>query len=175
MRKARLAVAVMLLGISPLLAADHAVAVSIPRAAVPAQAGLPDFIASSITVGPTDPNQAVPCFNCISGSGVSTLGIAAPASVVTAGGQVTFVITGDNVQYTGACTFAYALSTSLSGPPVQQGTVPTGCYPAIWAAWFPTTAPSVPGRYFLKGTIYTGSGGLPSHQAVVTSSVIVVQ
>lgn len=167
-----IAVAVVLMGITPLLAADAAV-VSVPRAAVHAQAGLPDFIANSITVAPQDPNFAVPCFNCIPGSGISTLGIGAPTSVIPAGTAVVFVVTGDDPSYSGDCSFAYALSTSLSGPPVQQGSVPTSCYASIWLAYFPTTVPTTPGRYFLKGAIYTGSGGTIGHQSVVTASLIV--
>ena len=168
-------VAVVLLAITPLLAVDSS-AVSVPRPAVRAQAGLPDFIANSITVGPTDPNSGnggVPCFNCVPGSAITNLGIAAPESVIQAGTAVTFVVSGDDPAYSGDCSFAYALSTSLSGPPVQQGSVPTSCYPAIWIGFFPVTAPATPGRYFLKGSIYTGSGGTISHQSVVTASLIV--
>jgi hypothetical protein len=166
------AVAVVLLGMAPLLAADSATVVSIPRPDIAAQPGLPNFVASSITVGQTDPFQAVPCFNCVPGAGVVTLGLSAPRSVVTTGSVLTFALTGEDLGYSGGCTFTYSLSTSLTGPPVQSGSVPYLCYPAIWVASFPTTAPSTPGRYVLKGAIYTESG---TAKSVVTSTLIVIQ
>ena len=167
-----IAVAAVLLSITPLLAASPGV-LSIPRPAVsPGQQTMADFVASSVMAGMQDP--ALPCFNCVSGASVVSLGVAAPISIVHASQSLAFSVTGDDVVYTGPCTFTYTIATKPDAPPVQSGSVSTICYPSIWIAWFPTTAPSSLGRYFLKGAIYTGNGGTLNH-TVISASLIVVQ
>jgi hypothetical protein len=103
---------------------------------------------------------------------VATVGLALPQSVFLVNAPVTFVLMGDDLSYSGSCTFEYHLSTSISGPPIQEETVGTDCTPDIWLAYFPATLPSTPGRYYLSGAIYTESGTVNS---TVTATLLVVQ
>jgi len=167
-----IAVAGVFLAAGSLSAANGASVVSVPRPAIGTQSGLPNFVAGIIAVGQPDPAGIVPCFNCIPGSGVVTLGLALPQSVFLVNALVTFDVTGDDLSYNGPCTFEYHLSTSIGGPSVQEQTVGTICYPSVWIANFPATLPSTPGRYFMSGSIHTGSG---TAKTTVSGTLLVVE
>jgi hypothetical protein len=149
-----LAVALLFLGIVPVLAADSPTVISIPNPdTVPATLDL-GFFANIVTVGHQDPN-VLPCFNCVSGASQVNLGIAVPLSVVHQGTAQNITVTGQNVSYSGPCTFSFAIRASVTSAPILTGSTAGSCYPAVWAAWFPVTIPNAPGRYLLQGEIQT--------------------
>src|ERR1017187_1390394 len=64
-------VAVVLLGVGPLLAANNATLIGLPRP-ISVPNTVPDtvnegFLATSVLAGVTDPQGIVPCFNCVTG------------------------------------------------------------------------------------------------------------
>lgn len=155
MRKVCLAaVAVVLLGICPLLASEGATltAVLVPGGVSPETLNL-GFFASIVTLGHQDP--ALPCFNCVNGATQISLGLAAPISVIHQGTAVNVSVTGQDVAYSGTCTFTYNIRVSSTSTPIQTGSVSGSCYPSVWLATFPTTIPNAPGRYLLQGEIST--------------------
>src|ERR1039457_7032923 len=86
-------VAVVLLGVGPLLAANNATLIGLPRpSSVPNT--VPDrvharFLATSVWAGATAPPGIVPWFNCVTGPDIHTLLLALPFSAVFQGQAVT--------------------------------------------------------------------------------------
>ena len=77
------ALVVALLGITPLFAGDASLQ-SIPRPFVPITETTPALLLTTVTIGASD-QPPLPCWNCVSGASVVSLGIAEPLSVVTGG------------------------------------------------------------------------------------------
>ncbi|MFN7992625.1 MAG: hypothetical protein U0Q18_03445 [Bryobacteraceae bacterium] len=154
MRKVYLVVAAAaVLGVMPLLGADSGILRSIPNPdTVPFTESLGMF-ASTVTMGHQDP--ALPCFNCVQGAAQINLGLAVPLGVVRAGTSQVVVVTGDDVSYSGPCTFSYSIQATPTSAPIQTGSVSGSCSPSIWLAYFPMTVPSATGRYVLQGQIQT--------------------
>jgi hypothetical protein len=167
-------VAVCLLALSPLLAADKASIIGVPHpASVPNVA--PDtanegFLATAVVAGFTDPEGLVPCFNCVGGLDIQTLLLALPLAAVTTGHAITIVVTGDDLFYGGMASFAFSIKANPTVAPVLAGSVSGTVAPGIWAAQFPITAPA-PGQYILEGVISTGEN-LDKHTKV-TSTIII--
>jgi hypothetical protein len=167
-------VAVFLLGIGPLLAANNASLVGLAHpASVPNVA--PDtvsegFLATTVLLGITDPEGIVPCFNCVSGPDIQTLLIALPLAAVSEGQSVTVVITGDDLFYSGNADFTFNIKANPTVAPILTGTVSGDTYAGIWYAKFPITAPA-PGEYILEGVISTGET-LGQHTTVSTKIII---
>ena len=165
-------VAVLLLGLSPLLAASNASLVGVPRTA---PAAIPDtvslgFLATAVLAGGTDPQGVVPCFNCVSGPDIQTLLIALPLAAVYSNQPITIMVTGDDLFYGGNAAFTYSIKANPTVAPVMTGTVSGTVSPGIWFAEFPINAPA-PGMYILQGDIATGQN-LQQHTTVSTHIVI---
>ena len=97
-------VAVVLLSLSPLLAASNASLVGVPRPNAPAATPgtvSEGFLATAVLAGGTDPEGVVPCFNCVSGPDIQTLLIALPLAAVYSAQPITILLTGDDLFYGG--------------------------------------------------------------------------
>jgi hypothetical protein len=161
-------VAVFLLGVGPLLAANNATIVGLPHS-TNAPAVAPDsvnvgFLTTSVLAGITDPQGIVPCFNCVSGPDIQTLLIALPLGAVFEGSSITIMVTGDDLFYGGNAAFTYSIKANPTVAPILTGTVSGTVSPGIWFAQFPITAPAT-GYYILEGDIATGQG-LKQHSMV---------
>jgi hypothetical protein len=156
-----IAVAVSILCVAPMLsAAEHTSLHSSPRPFVPTTATSPGIIVNSITIGEPDgqgQGLVLPCWNCVSGASVASLGLAGPLSLVPTGSALRVVLTADDVAFSGAVTFTYAIRTSTTAPPIQTGNFSADVYPSLWWGYFDITTPSTPGRYLLQGTIIQGN------------------
>lgn len=163
------AVAVVLLGIVPLLAADSPTVLAINSPdTVPETLNL-GFFTNIVTIGHQEPG-VLPCFNCVNGAGQTNLGLAVPLTVVHQGTAQNITVTGQNVSYDGPCTFSYSIRATIDSPPIQSGSVSGSCYPAIWLAYFPMTVPNAPGRYILQGEIDTRGA-----KSVVMAGMLITQ
>jgi hypothetical protein len=167
-------VAVLCLGLSPLLAASSAKLTSFPRP-VTSHPATPNtasegFIATAVLAGETDPEDIVPCFICVTGADIETIGFALPLAAVPEGAAITISVTGDDLFYGGDASFSYSIKANPSVAPVSTGSVSGTVSPSIWLAQFPITAPAA-GHYILQGDIATGEG--LSHHTTVTASLIV--
>ncbi len=153
--------AVFLLSLGPLLAADHATVIGVPHSPnIPAMT--PEtlnvgFIATGVLAGLTDPDLIVPCFNCVHGPDIQTLLIALPLGAVFEGSSITIIVTGDDLFYGGTASFTFNIKANPSVAPIMTGSVSGTFEPGIWMAQFPITAPA-PGYYILEGVIATGEG-----------------
>jgi hypothetical protein len=167
-------IAVAFLGLSPLLAANNASIIGVPRpASVPNVAPntvSEGFIATSVLAGFTDPEGIVPCFNCVNGPDIQTLLIALPLGAVNSGGTVTIVVTGDDLFYGGTASFTYNIKANPTVAPVSTGTVSGTVAPGIWYAKFPITAPA-PGQYVLEGIISVGEN--QTQQTKVSATLLI--
>jgi hypothetical protein len=166
--------AIVLLCLSPLLAADKATLVGLPHP-ISVPDALPDtvnegFIATSVLLGVTDPERLVPCFNCVNGPDIQTLLVALPLGAVFSGSAVTIVITGDDLFYGGDATFTFNIKANPTVAPVLTGIVGGTVSPGIYFAQFPITAPA-PGAYILEGVISTGEN--LSKQTTVSTHIII--
>lgn len=159
-----IAIALILLGVAPLLAASKPTVISIPRV-VPAIGGeSAGAIATQISVAQVDPNfsgfvNGVPCFNCVPTSGIVNLGVGLPLTWVTHSSSMAFVLIVDVYSYSGVANFIYSIregERSQTGKVVARGNVLASVYPASWAAYFPGTIPATPGRYTLVGEFDAG-------------------
>lgn len=174
MRTISTIVAVVLLGLSPLLAANNAKVVGIPHPGnVPAVS--PDsvnvgFMATAVLMGQTDPEGIVPCFNCVSGPDIQTLLIALPLAAVHSGEAITIMVNGDDLFYGGNAAFTYAIKANPTVAPVSTESVSGTVSPGIWYAEFPISAPA-PGAYILEGDIATGEN--LSHHTTVSTHIII--
>ena len=167
-------VAVVLLGLGPLLAADNPTLIGVPR---PAPATVPDtvnvgFLTTAVLAGQTDPQvpPIVPCFDCVTGPDLQTLLIALPLAAVTEGGKVTIMVIGDDLFYGGNASFTFNITANPSVAPVLTGTVSGTISPGIWFAEFPITAPAH-GNYILEGIVSTGQN-LHQHSRVTAPLLI---
>ena len=159
-------VAVVLLGLGPLLAADNPTLIGVPR---PAPATVPDtvnvgFLATAVLAGQTDPQGIVPCFDCVTGPDLQTLLIALPLAAVTEGGKVTIMVIGDDLFYGGTAAFTFNIRANPTVAPILTETYSVTVSPGIWLVYFPITAPA-PGQYILQGEISTGES-LHQHSQV---------
>ena len=156
-RLAIAAVATVALGIAPLLAADSPTVLSLPtpRSGVTPYTANLGFFTGIVTMGPQDPNSALPCFNCVNGASVENLGLGLPLTVVSQGAAMTVTVVGQDVSYDGPCTFSFMIRSSPSSPPIQAGSVSGSCYPGVWIAYFPITVSGPTGGYLLQGVIKT--------------------
>jgi hypothetical protein len=167
-------VTVVLLGLSPLLAAGKATIVGLPRPVSMAGAA-PDtsnqgFMATGVLMAITDPEGVVPCFNCVSGPDIQTLLISLPISAVSSGSSVTIMVLGDDLFYGGDANFTFSIKANPTVAPVLTGTVGGTVSPGIWFAQFPITAPA-PGSYVLEGVISTGEN--MSKHTTVSANIII--
>jgi hypothetical protein len=167
-------VAVVLLGVGPLLAANNATLIGLPRP-ISVPNTVPDtvnegFLATSVLAGVTDPQGIVPCFNCVTGPDIQTLLIALPLSAVFEGQAVTIMVTGDDLFYGGPAAFTFNIKANPTVAPVLTGTVSGTVSPGIWFAEFPIAAPAR-GSYILEGVISTGQN-LSKHTRVSAHLII---
>ena len=159
-------VAVVLLGLGPLLAADSARVISVPHPGSVPKSETLGFFATNVMTGFQDRAGVVPCFECVSGSDTVTMGVAAPVAAVESGSPLTIVLTGDDLSYEGNGSFQFNLISG--GTTVMTGSTGTiSVYPSIWLAQFPINAPA-PGRYVLEGIIWTGA-------SLTTKTVVIGQ
>jgi hypothetical protein len=159
-------VAVVLLSLSPLMAADSASLLAIPRpGSLPSTENL-GFFATSITAGYQDPTGILPCWNCVPGAGTANVGMAAPLVGVESGSRLTIIMTGDDLSDSGQARFEVSLNSG--GKTVWTDSVTGPVYPAIWLSVFSLTAPAA-GRYEVQGAIRTGK----TSSSVVTGQLIV--
>jgi hypothetical protein len=166
-------IAVVLLSLSPLLAASNASLVGVPRPNAPAATPgtvSEGFLATAVLAGGTDPEGVVPCFNCVSGPDIQTLLIALPLGAVYSAQPITVVITGDDLFYGGNASFTYSIKANATVAPVLTGSVSGTVSPGIWFAQFPIDAPA-PGMYLLVGDIATGQN-LQQHTTVSTHIIV---
>jgi len=166
-------VAVLCLGLSPLLAASPSI-IGVPRP-VGSHPKAPDtasagFIATAVLAGESDPELVVPCFLCVSGADIETIGFALPQAAVPESAAITISITGDDLFYGGDASFTYSIKANPTVAPVSSESVSGTVSPGIWLAQFPITAPAA-GHYILEGDIATGEG--LSHHTTVTATLIV--
>jgi len=171
-------VAVVLLGLSPLLAANNAKLVGIPLPAAPNVA--PNtvnegFIATAVLAGMTDPQGIIPCFNCVTGPDIQTLLIALPLGAVFEGQSITIMVNGHDLFYGGNAAFTFSIKANPTVAPTMTGTVSCilpicSVSPGIWFAQFPITAPAK-GHYILEGDIATGEN-LSQHTRVFSHLII---
>jgi hypothetical protein len=147
--------AVVLLGLGPLLAADSPKITAIAQPLnLPASANL-GFFATSVMTGQQDPDAVLPCFDCVTGEDIGSLGVAIPHAAVTTGSALTIVLTGDDISYDGDCSFTVSLISG--GVTAWTSTASGSCYPAVWLAEFPVTSTALSvGHYELMGVINTG-------------------
>lgn len=145
------ALAVALLGISPLFA-DDASSQAVPRPFVSISETTPALLMTTVTIGNSD-QPPLPCWDCVSGASVHSLGIAQPLAVVTGGNSMTVTLTWDDLSYIGRAQFAYAIRTSPTAPPIQAAALPAFISPGGWWGRFIITVPSVPGAYMLQGSV----------------------
>lgn len=167
-------VAVVLLGLGPLLAANNASLISVPHppnvpSAVPGTVN-EGFLATSVLATITDPQGILPCFDCVSGPDVQTLLIALPLAAVIEGHAVTIIVTGDDLFYGGTAAFTFNIRANPTVAPILTETVSGTVSPGIWLAQFPITVPA-PGQYILQGEISTGEN-LHQHTQVSASLLI---
>jgi hypothetical protein len=160
MRMLRVAVAVVIAGVGTLSAAEGVRSVprpfTLPTPNLSAEGF--QFATTSVTIGLTDPSFILPCFNCVPGTPLDSLGLSLPLAAVAEGAPLTVVVTGDDVSYDGTCIFSYAIKQTVNTPPVSSGAVTTTCYPSIWLAYFNITAPpNVKGGYVVEGSITYGA------------------
>jgi hypothetical protein len=149
--------AVVLLGIAPIYAASgDASFQAIPRPFVPTTATLPGVLMTTLSIGESD-QPPLPCWNCVNGASVVSLGIAAPMAAVTAGSAMTVTLTWDDLSYAGPAQFAYAIRSTLSTAPIQAAALSADIYPSGWWGRFIITVPSMPGAYLLQGSVTYGS------------------
>lgn len=166
-------VAVVLLGLSPLLAANNARLVGIP---LPAASNVAPntvnegFIATAVLAGMTDPQGIIPCFNCVTGPDIQTLLIALPLGAVFEGQSITIMVNGHDLFYGGNAAFTFSIKANPTVAPVLTGTVSGVVSPGIWFAQFPITAPAK-GHYILEGDIATGEN-LSQHTKVFSHLII---
>ena len=170
-----IAVAVLLLGLVPLLAANDAKIIGVPHSTPPGTNIEPatvnvGFLATSVLIGQTDPEGVVPCFNCVFGPDIQTLLIALPLGAVRSGSSVTVMVLGDDLFYGGNASFTYSIKANPTVAPISTGSVSGTVSPGIWFAEFPISAPA-PGWYVLEGDIATGQG-LKQHTTVSTHVLI---
>jgi len=159
------AVAIVVLSLGPLLAADSASLKSFPHPAAVSKSETLGFFATMVTAGFQDYAVPLPCFNCVAGASVVTVGLAAPLGAVDSGTALTISLSGDNLSYDGQASFQYNLVSG--GTTVMTGSVAAPVTPGIWLAQFPINAPA-PGRYLLQGIIWTGAN-------LTTKTVIISQ
>ena len=148
------ALAVVLLGIVPMFAGDANLQ-AVPRPFVSNPETMPALLMTTVTIGASD-QPPLPCWDCVTGASVVSLGIAEPLSVVTAGSSMTVTLTWDDLSYTGTAQFAYAIRPSLTAPPIQAAALSADIYPSGWWGRFIITVPSAPGAYFLQGSVTWG-------------------
>lgn len=154
-----IALAAVLLGISPMFAEDRPSLHSTPRPFVPATATSPGIIVNSVIIGVRDGEGAglvLPCWNCVPAASVASLGLPAPLSLVPAGSALRIVLTADDVAYTGPVTFAYAIRATTTSAPIQTGNFAAEVFPSVWWGYFDITVPTTTGRYLLQGSIIQG-------------------
>jgi hypothetical protein len=148
-----IALTVVLLGIAPMFAASSDASFqAVPRPFVPISETTPALLMTTVTIGDSD-QPPLPCWNCVSGASVISLGIAEPVSVVTGGSAMTVTLTWDDLAYTGRAQFAYAIRSTLTAPPIQAAARSADIYPSAWWGRFIITVPSVPGAYLLEGSV----------------------
>ena len=128
---------------------------------------LPALLMTTVTIGDSD-YPPLPCWYCVSGASVTSLGIAEPLSVVTSGSGVTVSMTWDDLSYSGNAQCAFAIRSSLTAPPILAAALAGDIFPAGWFAWWKTTVPSVPGTYLLEGSV-TWAG----KSAAITSTLVI--
>jgi hypothetical protein len=154
-------VAVVLLAVSPVFAAEKAtvVGVGFPAGtpAITPETINVGFLATGVLAGQTDPEHVVPCFNCVSGPDIQTLLIALPLGAVFSGSSTTIIVTGDDLFYGGLASFSFSIKANPTVAPIMTESVEADVTPGIWLAQFPITAPA-PGYYILEGQIATGEG-----------------
>jgi hypothetical protein len=156
------ALAVVLLGISPIFASDGASLQAVPRPFVPNTATLPGILITTVSIGASD-QPPMPCWNCVTGATVTNLGIAEPLSVVPAGSSMTVTLTWDDLSYSGAAQFAYAIRSTLTATPISAAALSADIFPSGWWGRFIVTVPSMPGAYLLQGSVtYAGGTGTTS-------------
>jgi len=167
-------VAVFLLGVGPLLAADSASVIGVPHS-IGSPAIAPDlvnvgFIATGVLAGQTDPEGIVPCFNCVGGPDIQTLLIALPLGAIFEGSSTTIIVTGDDLFYGGLASFSFSIKANPTVAPILTGSVSGDVTPGIWLAQFPITAPAS-GYYLLEGDIATGEN--LSHHTTVSTHLLI--
>ncbi|HUE20566.1 MAG TPA: hypothetical protein VMQ86_02730 [Bryobacteraceae bacterium] len=163
-------VAVFLLGLCPLLAANKASLISLPHPASAPDSVSDGFLTTAVMTADTDPEGILPCFNCVSGPDIQTLLIALPLGAVTSGHAITIMVTGDNLNYNANASFTFNIKPNAMAAPILTESVSGDVYPGIWIAQFPVTAPA-PGTYIVEGVISTGAN--LSQQTKVVGPLVV--
>lgn len=174
------AIALVLLGLTPLVAADHPTVVSVPRS-IPATGGSNGGAqATMVVLTDIDPNfnsflpGGVPCFNCVTSGLSSTVGLGIPFTWATAGSSMAIELMVDVATFSGTGQFAYSIrqgSRDMKGPVVSHGSINASVYPANWMAYFPSIVMPPAGTYTMDGMFVAGT----SSAATVVSAPLITQ
>jgi hypothetical protein len=134
----------------------------------------PAVIASFVVAGSPDPNGKVPTFNGVPGAGVANIDFATPTAILVHGGVYTYLVSMEDLSYTGTCKIIYYLTQGTGAQKVtlDSGIINKGftCGPGGRWAWAINgrAVPNSPGPATLTGIVIFGSG----RSAVIANLVI---
>ncbi len=139
-----------------LLAADPNIKlVSAPRQSPPsAQPVVPTFV----TVSPMPASlDGLPCFNCVAGESLPTIGIPMPAPAIPTGSDAVFTMVIDDYTYTGSCSATFDLLVNRQLTQTYTYDLPSGCtahtnYLITWQ----TNMGQVSGPAAIEGVVTAG-------------------
>ncbi len=109
-----------------LLAAEPTVKlVSAPRQSPPsAQPVVPTFVSVAPMPASLD---GLPCFNCVAGESLPTIGIPMPAPAIPTGSDAVFTMVIDDYTYNGACSATFDLLVNKQVTQTYTYDLPSGC------------------------------------------------
>ena len=109
-----------------LLAAEPTVkVVSAPRQSPPsAQPVVPTFVSVAPMPASLD---GLPCFNCVAGESLPTIGIPMPAPAIPTGSDAVFTMVIDDYTYNGACSATFDLLVNKQVTQTYTYDLPSGC------------------------------------------------
>ena len=160
-----IAIALMLLGIAPLVAANHPTVIAIPRIVPQTGGNNGGALASTVVLAEIDPNfngfqtGGVPCFNCVPSGLSTTVGLGVPLSWASAGSAMAIELMVDINTFSGTGNFIYSIrkgGNDQNGQVVAHGNVAASVYPANWMAYFPDIVMPPAGRYTINGIFDAG-------------------
>src|SRR5579871_600286 len=110
-----IALALMLLGIAPLAAADHPSLIAIPRIVPSAGGNNGGALVTAVVMTQVDPQfnsflpGGVPCFNCVTSGLMTTVGLGIPLTWASAGSSMAIELIVDVNTYSGVGNFIYSI------------------------------------------------------------------